>query len=226
VTRRRRVRGQARRPVAGSLWIETFEGSRPEFGRAIAYWGFNRNSATKCGNFATQRLIGHIAVRRRIGSIAVALPNSSTRKRPLLRGFVLTALRSPISLPLGRIVDVAFGHGRWLVLDHGLSGNYPPTLARRSRGPVVFPEREFLARTAHRSRVADLPPVKRAWVNAYGAVPVDRAGRPRPALVRNQAKPDQGVGLRARAPAPQGPTRPWSKLGREWNRVSERARSV
>jgi hypothetical protein len=39
--------------------------------------------------------------------------------------------------------------------------------------------------------------------NACGAVPLDRAGRPRPALVRNQAKPDQGVGLRARAPAPQ-----------------------
>jgi transposase len=34
-----------------------------------------------------------------------------------------------------------------------------------------------------------------------------RAGRPRPAWVRKQAKPDQGVGLRARAPAPQEPTR-------------------
>jgi len=41
--------------------------------------------------------------------------------------------------------------------------------------------------------------------NSCGAVPLDRAGRPRPALVRNQAKPDQGVGLRARAPAPQDP---------------------
>ena len=82
VTRRRRVRGQARRPVARSLWIETFEGSRPEFGRAIAYWGFNRNSATKCGNFATQRMIGHIAVRPPIGNIAVALPNGTTGKRP------------------------------------------------------------------------------------------------------------------------------------------------
>jgi len=33
------------------------------------------------------------------------------------------------------------------------------------------------------------------------------AGRPRPAWVRNQAKPDQGVGLRAKAPALQEPTR-------------------
>jgi len=36
---------------------------------------------------------------------------------------------------------------------------------------------------------------------------LERAGRHRPAWVGNQAKPDQGVGLRARAPAPQEPTR-------------------
>ena len=51
--------------------------------------------------------------------------------------------------------------------------------------------------------------------NSCGAVLGDRAGRPGPALVRNQAQPDQGVGLRARAPAPQEPTRPLSKLGRD-----------
>ena len=27
--------------IAGSLWIGAFGGSRPEFGRAIAYWGFD-----------------------------------------------------------------------------------------------------------------------------------------------------------------------------------------
>jgi len=51
-------------------------------------------------------------------------------------------------------------------------------------------------------------------VNSCGAVPLDRAGRPRPAWVRNQAKPDQGVGLRARAPAPQDPPGTLSSRGR------------
>jgi hypothetical protein len=67
------------RLTAGALRIRTFEGSRPEFGRAIAHWGFNRIRATKCGNCATQRLIGHIAVRPPISNIAVALPNNTTR---------------------------------------------------------------------------------------------------------------------------------------------------
>ena len=42
--------------------------------------------------------------------------------------------------------------------------------------------------------------------NSCGAVPLDRAGRPRPALVRNQAKPDQGgraAGEGARPPGTQ-----------------------
>jgi len=66
------------------------------------------------------------------------------------------------------------------------------------------------------SRLARISLVSPVIDNSCGAVPLDRAGRPRPAaLGRNQAKPDQGVGLRAGAPAPQEPTRPLSKLGRD-----------
>ena len=61
-----------------------------------------------------------------------------------------------------------------------------PTPVKLSGSRVVFPEREFLGRTGRRRRVAELPPVDRA-------------------LVRNQAQPDQGVGLRAGAPAPLTP---------------------
>ena len=71
--------GRGERLTAGALRIRTFEGSRPEFGRAIAYWGFNRNRATKCGKSATHTMIGDIAVPGPIGDMAVALPNGSTR---------------------------------------------------------------------------------------------------------------------------------------------------
>jgi hypothetical protein len=51
----------------------------PYFGRAIAYWVLNPNRVTYWGNVVTQLLIA---------DIAVALPNSITRKRLPLCGFV------------------------------------------------------------------------------------------------------------------------------------------
>ena len=41
------------------------EGSRPEFGRAIAYWVFNRNRDTSRGNVATGRIAtsGHVGIK-------------------------------------------------------------------------------------------------------------------------------------------------------------------
>ena len=50
--------------TAASLRIETFERSRPEFGRAIAYWVFNRQSDTGFGNRATPALTGDTSVAR------------------------------------------------------------------------------------------------------------------------------------------------------------------
>jgi hypothetical protein len=52
----------------------------PYFGRAIAYRVLNRNRVTYWGNVVTQLLIA---------DIAVALPNSITRKRLPLCGFVV-----------------------------------------------------------------------------------------------------------------------------------------
>ena len=76
--------------TAGSLRIETFEGSRPGFGGAIVYWVLNRDHDTRCGKRATRSLIDRIAVGIR-ERIAIALPNRSTRKRLPLCGFVLAA---------------------------------------------------------------------------------------------------------------------------------------
>ena len=89
VTRRRVPRSRLRQ-IAESLSIEPFEGRRPGFGRAIAYWVFNRKRDTRQGNVATCRSICDFSSSPR-SSIAVALPNRTTRKRPPLCGFVQTA---------------------------------------------------------------------------------------------------------------------------------------
>jgi hypothetical protein len=64
--------------AAGSLRIETFEGSRPEFDRVIAYWVFNR--ATTLGDDSVSRKLRDLW-QTLISGIAVALPNNTTRKR-------------------------------------------------------------------------------------------------------------------------------------------------
>jgi hypothetical protein len=70
----------------------------PYFGRAIAHWVLNRNRVTYWGN--AQLLIA---------DIAVALPNSITRKRLPLCGFVQVAFPSAGS-PFG--------------LDSGVEGRF------------------------------------------------------------------------------------------------------
>jgi hypothetical protein len=64
---------------AGSLSIQRLEGSAPDLAGQFAYWVLNRRSNSQLGNVATGRLIGRIAV---------TLPDSITRKRPPLGGFV------------------------------------------------------------------------------------------------------------------------------------------
>jgi hypothetical protein len=64
---------------AGSLRIGTFEGSRPVFGRAIAYWVFNRDRDTELRNRATEDSVAsqspcqmiHAAGVRRISGFVV-----------------------------------------------------------------------------------------------------------------------------------------------------------
>ena len=61
-----------------ALSIERLEGSR-RFGRAIAYWVFNRNRILRCDGVAIVELIF---------DMAVALPKSSTRSVRRASGFV------------------------------------------------------------------------------------------------------------------------------------------
>ncbi len=75
VTRREKA-GRSEILGAGSLRIETFEGSRPQFGGAIAYWVLNRERDTQQENVATRVVTCTLTVVRRI---AVALPNTITR---------------------------------------------------------------------------------------------------------------------------------------------------
>jgi len=84
---------------------------------------------------------------------------------------------------------------RALRSSHGLSGNYPPTLARRSRSPVVFPDRGFW-------REQPIAPALRAFRPSTGLrlTPVGRRGTGIPACVLNRRSTSSG-------PPPGGPPR-------------------
>jgi hypothetical protein len=90
---------------AGAFLIRPFEGSRPGFGRAIAYWVFNRERDTPLGNVATSALTDRLAAVLS-GHIAIALTNRSTRKRPPLCGFVQTHEPPKPAVGFGRIIAV------------------------------------------------------------------------------------------------------------------------